>query len=389
VARISKEVIRNCLLKWVGLVWIIFILGIPKQPVWAAETLVIGQVVPLSGVLAVTGQQASLGGKIYFDWVNSQGGIHGARIRHEVHDDGYKIANTVRLTRQLLERPEVVALFGFIGTANISQLLKDGILERAGVALVAPYTGGEELRTPFNPWIFHIRASYVEEAERIVEHSAIGMTRIAVVYQDDGFGKAGLAGVKTALAKRGLQLSGAIPYERNTKNVDQAVQAVKALDRVQAVILVATGETVGEFVKKYRQSGGFAQLYGVSVIDPQLILKIAGDSNVRGMGISQVVPYPFQPGLSVVREYLQLLQKYAPDASANYTSFEEFLGAKILVEALRRAGPAPTRAKVMQALESLRNFDLGGITMSFSPTNRVGSRFIELTVIGGQGKLFK
>jgi len=389
VVQISKKVLKNGLLKWMMLVGFICVLGIPKQPLWAAEPLVIGQVVPLSGVLAVTGQQAALGGKIYFDWVNAQGGIHGARIRHEVHDDGYKVAETVRLARQLLERPEVVALFGFIGTANISQLLKEGVLERAGVALVAPYTGGEELRTPFNPWIFHIRASYAEEAERIVEHSAIGMTRIAVVYQNDGFGRAGLTGVENALAKRGLQLLKAIPYERNTKNVNQAVQTVKALDRVQAVILVATGETVGEFVKQYRQSGGFAQLYGVSVIDPQLILKIAGDSNVRGMGISQVVPYPFQPGLSVVREYLQLLQKYAPDASASYTSFEEFLGAKILVEALRRAGPTPTRAKVLHALESLHNFDLGGIVMGFSPTNRVGSHFIELTVIGAQGKLFK
>jgi len=389
VVRISKGVLKNGLLKWVVLIWIVCVLGAPKQPLWAAEPLVIGQVVPLSGVLAVTGQQAALGGKIYFDWVNTQGGVHGAHIRHEVHDDGYKVTETVRLTRQLLERPEVVALFGFIGTANISQLLKEKVLERAGVALVAPYTGGEELRTPFNPWIFHIRASYAEEAERIVEHSTIGMTRIAVVYQNDGFGKAGLTGVKNALAKRGLQLLGAIPYERNTKNVAQAVQTVQAMDRVQAVILVATGETVGAFVKQYRQSGGFAQLYGVSVIDPQLILEIAGDSNVRGMGISQVVPYPFQPGLSVVREYLQLLQKYAPDASANYTSFEEFLGAKILVEALRRAGPVPTRAKVLHALESLHNFDLGGIVMGFSPTNRVGSHFIELTVIGAQGKLFK
>ena len=357
-------------------------------PALAAE-VVIGQVAPLTGALGTTGQQMVLGGKIYFDWVNSQGGVNGATIRQEVVDDGYKVPDTVRLTRALLAKPEVVALFGFAGTANITQLLADGVLEQGGAALVAPYTGGEPLRSPFNPWIFHLRASYGDEAEHMVQQlTTLNMSRIAVVYQDDGFGKAGLAGVEAALAKRNLKLATSAGYERNTDKVEDAAKAIRAAD-AQAVIMIAINKAAGAFVKRYRELGGGAQLMSISVVDPAEIVKIAGLKNAHGVGISQVVPYPYQPRLPVVREFQQLLEKYAPKAEVNYTNFEEFLGAKVLVEGLRRAGPEPTRAKVVKALESLRNFDLGGITVSYSPTNRVGSRYVEVTVIDGEGRLRK
>ena len=357
-------------------------------PALAAE-VVIGQVAPLTGALGTTGQQMVLGGKIYFDWVNSQGGVNGATIRQEVVDDGYKVPDTVRLTRALLAKPEVVALFGFAGTANITQLLADGVLEQGGAALVAPYTGGEPLRSPFNPWIFHLRASYGDEAEHMVQQlTTLNMSRIAVVYQDDGFGKAGLAGVEAALAKRNLKLATSAGYERNTDKVEDAAKAIRAAD-AQAVIMIAINKAAGAFVKRYRELGGGAQLMSISVVDPAEIVKIAGLKNAHGVGISQVVPYPYQPRLPVVREFQQLLEKYAPEAEVNYTNFEEFLGAKVLVEGLRRAGPEPTRAKLIKALESLRNFDLGGITVSYSPTNRVGSRYVEVTVIDGEGRLRK
>ncbi|MBN9404061.1 MAG: ABC transporter substrate-binding protein [Burkholderiales bacterium] len=358
-------------------------------PSAGAAEVVIGQVAPLTGVLGTTGQQMVLGGKIYFDWVNSQGGVNGATIRQEVVDDGYKVPDTVRLTRALLAKPEVVALFGFAGTANITQLLADGVLEQGGAALVAPYTGGEPLRSPFNPWIFHLRASYGDEAEHMVQQlTTLNMSRIAVVYQDDGFGKAGLAGVEAALAKRNLKLVTSVGYERNTDKVEDAAKAIRAAD-AQAVIMIAINKAAGAFVKRYRELGGGAQLMSISVVDPAEIVKIAGLKNAHGVGISQVVPYPYQPRLPVVREFQQLLEKYAPEAEVNYTNFEEFLGAKVLVEGLRRAGPEPTRAKLIKALESLRNFDLGGITVSYSPTNRVGSRYVEVTVIDGEGRLRK
>ena len=348
--------------------------GGAAAPSLQAAEIVVGQVAPLSGVLASTGTQMVLGGKIYFDWVNAQGGVHGATIRQAVVDDAYKVADTVKLTRELLAKPEVVALYGFAGTANITQLLADGVLEEGGAALVAPYTGGESLRNPFNPWIFHVRAGYGDEAEHMVQQlTTLGMNRVAVMYQDDGFGKAGLAGVEAALARRNLKLVVAAGYARNTDQVDEAVKAIAAAD-VHAVIMIAVNKPAAAFVKRYREAGGGAQLYNISVVDPAEIVKIAGLKNAHGLGISQVVPYPYRPQLPVVREYQALLKKYAPGADINYTSFEQFLGAKVMVEALRRAGPAPTRAKVVKALESLQSYDLGGITLGYSPTDRIGSR---------------
>lgn len=355
----------------------------------ALAQVVVGQVAPLSGVLASTGHQMVLGGKIYFDHVNANGGIHGQPIRVLVADDAYKVDETVRLTQEMLTRPDVVALYGFAGTANIGKLLSDGVLEQGGAPLVAPYTGGEVLRTPFNPWIYHVRAGYADEAEHMVRQvTTLGMSRVAVMYQDDGFGKAGLAGVEAALARRGLKLAAAAGYERNTDQVDEAVRRIKASD-AQAVIMISINKPTAAFIKRYREAGGGAQLYNISVVDPAELVRLAGIRNAHGLGISQVVPYPYMPTLSVIREYQSLLARHAPGEAVNYTSFEQFLGAKVLVEALRRAGPKPTRARVARALETLGAHDLGGVTVHFSPDNRVGSRYVEVTVIGSSGKLLR
>ena len=355
----------------------------------AQETITIGQVAPLSGVLASTGHQMVLGGKVYFDAVNDAGGVHGAKIRTLVMDDGYKVDETLRLTKELVARPEVLALFGFAGTANIGKLLEDKVLADAGIALVAPYTGGELLRKPFNPWIFHVRAGYADETEHMIKQlNTQGLTRVAVLYQNDAFGTAGLAGVESALQRRGRKLVASAGYERNTTDVDAAVKVIRGASP-QAVIMVAVNKPAAAFAKQYRAAGGGGQLFNISVVDPAELVKLGGIENVRGLGISQVVPYPYQQTMPVVREFHEAMRKYAPKEEVNYTNFEEYLGAKVLVEALRRAGPKPTRAKVMSALESINNHNLGGVRISYGPKERVGSRFVEVTVISSQGRLLK
>lgn len=372
---------------WRALVLALFL----KTAIGAAQAqdIVIGQVAPLSGVLASTGEQMVLGGRIWFEHVNAQGGIHGQKLRVEVRDDGYKVDETVRQTRALLSRPEVVALYGFAGTANVGQLLTGKVLEEGQAALVAPYTGGESLRKPFNPWVFHLRAGYADETEHMVRHlSEIGVQRIAVVYQDDGFGQAGLAGVEAALTSRGLQLAARAPYPRNTDDVTAAVRTIKG-SNAQAVIMIAINRAAAAFIRQYREAGGGAQLYNISVVNPAEIVRLAGIRHAHGLGISQVVPFPYTPTLPVIREYQTLLARHAPGQGVNYTSFEQFLGAKVLTEALRRAGPRPTRERVMRALESIQQFDLGGVRVGFGPEQRVGSRFVEVTVIGASGRLLK
>ncbi|HEX7688965.1 MAG TPA: ABC transporter substrate-binding protein [Burkholderiaceae bacterium] len=355
----------------------------------AAPEILIGQVAPLTGVLATTGHQMVVGGRVYFDWVNDHGGVNGARLRTVVADDGYDVAATERATLKLVARPELVALFGFAGTANVGKLLEDHVLADAGIALVAPYTGGESLRKPFNPWIFHLRAGYSDEADHMVQQlDTLGIHRIALLYQNDGFGLSGKAGVEAALARHGQKLVAAAAYERNTSDVADAVRTILAAN-AQAVIMIAVNKPAAVFIKGYRQAGGGGQLFNISVVDPAELVRLAGLDNARGLGISQVVPFPYVPTLPVVREFQAALRQYAPDEAVNYTNFEEFLGAKVLVEGLRRAGAEPTRARLIAALETLHNFDLGGITVSYGPHERVGSNFVEVTVIGSDGRLLK
>ena len=356
----------------------------------AADEIVIGQVAPLSGVLADTGKEMVLGAKVYFDSVNDRGGVHGKKIRHVVKDDGYKVDETVRLTREVIEKDGAVALIGFAGTGNVGELLKQKVLEKAGIALVAPYTGAEALRAPFNPYIFHIRAGYADEAEGIVAQLvSLNMTRIGVMYQDDPFGKAGLAGVEAALKKRGLEIAGTGAYEKNTDKVDEAVKAIAAANP-QAVVMISVNKSTAAFSKTIRSVSTVAQLMNISVVNPKEIVRLAGADNARGVGIAQVMPYPHATTTPVVKEYQQAMKKYAPPgAEISYTSLEEFIGAKVLVEGLKRAGPNASREKVIQALETMQAYDVGGFSLSFSPSNRVGSRFVEITVIGKDGRLLR
>jgi branched-chain amino acid transport system substrate-binding protein len=355
-----------------------------------ARDIVIGQCLPLSGILASSGDQLRVGAKIYFDHVNDTGGVHGARIRQVVLDDGYKVEETVRLTRRLLEQEGAVALLGFAGTANVAEVLRQGLLERHRVPLLAPISGAEALRNPPNPYVFHIRAGYADEAEHIVNHLVtIGIAKIGVFYQNDGFGKAGLAGVEAALAKRGLKLAVAGAYERNTDDVGAAVAAIKTAE-LGAVVMFSVNRPTAAFAKRYRSAGGAAQLLNISVVDPAQLVKLAGAATVHGLAITQVVPFPYAPNLPLVREYHAMLNKYGPTGSTpSYAGLEAYVGAKVLVEALRRAGRDPQPDAVGHALEGINQLDVGGFFVGFSKSSRVGSRFIDITVIGRDGKLLR
>lgn len=354
--------------------------------------IVVGQCVPLTGVLASSGAQILQGVKLYFEQVNASGGINGARIRHVVRDDAYKVDETVRLTQDLITKDKAVALIGFAGTANVGELLKQGILSKANIALIGPLTGAAALREPFNPNIFHVRAGYADEMEHMVNHLyTVGIRRIGVFYQNDGFGKAGLAGVERAVEKRKLKLAVTAGYERNTMDIDvgKAVTAIKA-NEPQALIMVSINKPSATFAKAYRAAGGTAQLLNISVVDPNELIKLAGLDSAQGLGITQVMPFPYTPGLPIIREYQAALAKFGgPDAKPSYFSFETFIGAKVLCEGLRRAGPNPSPEKVMRALESIEAYDVGGFVVRYGKNNRIGSKFVDITIIGRNGKLLK
>lgn len=362
-----------------------FVLVLGGGHVQAAD-IVIGQAAPLSGTLASTGKEMVLGAKIYFDSVNAQGGIGGRRIQHVVKDDGYKTEETVRLTRELIEKDKAVGLIGYAGTGNIAELLKQGVLAARNVPLVAPYTGGEPLRKPFNPYIFHIRAGYADEAERMIEQfTGVGLNRVAVFYQNDAFGQAGLAGVEAALARRNLKLAASGSYEKGSEDVAKAVASISQ-GAPQAIVMIAVMRPAAAFVREYRRQDGAAQIFSISVINGPDLFTLAGGNVARGIGITQVVPSPVRGTQKVVVEYREALRKYAPQAQPSYTSFEEYLGAKVLVEGLKRIKGEATPEALLKALETV-DTDLGGFKVRFAPNNRIGSSFVDVTLLRGDGQL--
>lgn len=351
-----------------------------------AQNIVVGQSAPLSGVLADTGKEMVLGGRIYFDYINSKGGINGHKIQHVVLDDGYEVDRTLSNTRELLDKHGAVALFGYAGTGNVQRLLEDKVLADAGVAMVGPYTGGESLRTPFNRHIFHIRAGYAEETATMVKMlTGSGINRIGVMYQDDAFGKAGLQGVIDALKPLGLEPTVSASYPKNTDDVQAAAKTIAA-KQPQAVILISVNKSSAAFLKTYRRLSPSGLLFNVSVVNPKAIASIAGSVDTRGFSIAQVVPDPLSNALPAAREYRTLLARFGNGAEPSYTSFEEFLAAKTLVEGLQRA-KAPTRAALITALESCERLDLGGYVVSFGANNRRGSKWVELVTIRQDGKV--
>jgi branched-chain amino acid transport system substrate-binding protein len=356
----------------------------------AADEIVLGQVVPLSGTIAGTGDEYAAGGAAYFAHVNAKGGIHGRKIRVVTKDDGYKPDQTLAHTRTLLAEDNPLALFGYVGTGNVLALNKNKVLEEAGIALMAPYTGAQDLREPMNPHIFHIRASYTDETARMVEHlHTIGVRRFAVMYQDDPFGKSGLAGAEGALQKLGMKLVAQGSYDRTKPEAVEAAVAAIAPVEPEAIIMVSVNRASAAFIKQMRLKGSRARLFSISVVNFKELLKNAGEDMVRGVGISQVMPFPYAPNLPVVREFQELMARYQPEKTVSYASIESFIAAKVLVEAIRRAGKEPTRQKVMAQLEALKDYDVGGFLVNFGPGNRVGSRFVAVTVIGQGGKLIR
>ncbi|WP_346286894.1 ABC transporter substrate-binding protein [Zoogloea sp.] len=349
-----------------------------------ADTVVIGQCAPLSGSLASTGKAMALGVRLAIETANAAGGINGHRFRHALKDDGYQTAETLRLSRELIQKDKAAALIGYAGTGNILELLRQGVLAEGNIALVAPYTGGEPLRDPYNPWIFHIRASYGDETAAMVTQLVnTGLQRIAVFHQDDPFGQAGLAGVEKALARHRLKPVSTGRYAKNSEDVSAAVTDI-ARGEPQAVIMIGVVRPTAAFVRAYRSAHPGTQLFSISVINGRELHELAGGDYARGVGITQVMPSPFSGVTRIARDYNEALQRFAPGEEASYTSFEEYVGARILLEAIRRVRGSPTPAAVMQSLEKLE-LDLGGFAVRFAPGDRLGSRHVEVTLLGRGG----
>lgn len=354
-----------------------------------ATSILLGQSAALTGPTAVLGKQMNAGALLYFDHVNRQGGVFGRKIELQTLDDFYEPDAAVKNTRQFLDESHVFALFGYVGTATSEAAAP--LAEQARVPFFGPFTGARTLREPRNRYVFHVRAGYDEETAAIVRQiRTTGLKRIAVVYNDDAYGKAGLDGLERALKTMpdsGVQIVARESVVRNTAEIGDAMQgSMKATP--DAVVMISAYRTAGAFVKEALRRGYNGQFYNVSFVGTQALAKEVGPKG-SGVIISQVMPHPGNATLPVVREYLRLLQAAGRSNEFDYASMEGFIAAKAFVEGLRRAGKDLTREKLVAALETMRNVDLGGYIVNFTPENHIGSKFVEMTIINSRGVVIR
>jgi branched-chain amino acid transport system substrate-binding protein len=354
------------------------------------QELVIGQVASLSGTNgADLGQGLQLGLQLAVEKTNAAGGINGRKLKLITKDDKYVPEETVKLTQELIAQSNPIALAGYRGTANTMAVMKSNVLTDAGIALVGTLTGAKEVQGA--PNIYHVRTSYQNEIGQIVEQLArIGITRMGLFYVDDAFGKSGREAVEQVLTKQGRQAVAIAAYDKAADKVIPSIeQAVKTLvaAQPQAVVIVAVGDPVYEFIKRFRSLAPSPQLVSISVVNPDAVTQKVGQKMAHGIGFSQVFPYPYNDNTKVVREYRALLKQHALQAQPSYFSLEGYISGLVLVQAIRNAGSNPTRAKVLGALNKMPPLDLGGFFVKFDPASHNGSRLTELTVIGLDGRL--
>lgn len=350
-----------------------------------SDEILLGQSTALTGPLAELGNDSSTASRAYFNYINAQGGINGRRIKLVTLDDGYNTDKGVANTKQLIEKDGVFALFNIFGTPANAALLP--VIAQAGIPSIAPYTGSDAVRKPLHRHVFNIRAGYADETETIIEHLGVrGIDKIGVVYQNNAFGKDGLASVEQALGKRKLVLRGAATIENDASDADKAAAALAAT-APQAVIMITAGKTTAEFIKAYNKIATGMQFFALSVMGTQASVGVLGKEG-GGVVVSQVVPFPFSATSGIVREYQQIMTKMGVK-NWSFASMEGFINAKVMVEALKRTGRDLTRERFLATLESMNRVDFDGYVVNFSRNNHQGSRYVELTVISRDGRFLR
>ena len=344
-----------------------------------------GQFAATTGPAAQLGQRMQIGMQAYFSSVNAQGGVNGRSIKLITRDDGYEPEKAAAAVNALINEDKVFALAGSVGTPTGLAALP--ILTEAQVPLIGMFTGAQALREPFNRQVFHVRASYFDETERIVQHlTTLGAKKIAVFYQNDAYGKAGLEGVIRALAKRQLKPVVTATVERNSVDVAQSLENILKSEP-EAVVQISAYKSCAAFIKQARSKGYGGQFFNVSFVGSRALADELGDAG-QGVVISQVVPFPYAQSSTIVREYQQRMTE-ADHKDFDFSSLEGYLTARILVEGLRRAGKNLSREALINGLESIRDFNLGGFTVNYSAKDHQASNFTDLTIIGRGGKFMR
>ena len=347
------------------------------------STITFGQAAALEGPAAALGTGMRAGIMAAFAEANRNGGVAGRQLELKSYDDGYEPEQSIKHTQTLINQDQVFALIGAVGTPTSSAT--QPIATEAGVPFVGPFTGAGFLRAPELTNVVNVRASYGQETEAWIKHLTedLGYNRIAILYQDDSFGRVGLDGVNKALDKRGLKLVAEGTYQRNTTAVKEALLEIRKADP-QAVVMVGAYKPIAEFIKLARKVKLNSTFVNISFVGSDALAKELGPDG-EGVVITQVVPFPWNTSIPLVQQYQAALKAQDASAQPGFVSLEGYIVGRIAIAALGTVQGELTRDAFLKAISGTGSFDLGGVTLTYGAGDNQGLDAVFLTVIQPDG----
>jgi len=347
------------------------------------NSVTFAQVAAFEGPAAALGTGMRLGITAAFEEANAAGGVHGRMLKLDSMDDGYEPDRSAGLVKEVVEGNNHIGLIGPVGTPTSSAT--QPIATEAGMPFIGPFTGAGFLRDASLGNVFNVRATYFAETEAWINYlvDQQGMSSIALLYQDDGFGRVGLNGVNAALEKRGMSLAAEGTYTRNTTAVKKALLAIRKA-KPDAVVMVGAYKPVAEFIKLARKMKMESTFVNISFVGSDALSRELGDAG-EGVIISQVVPFPWDVSIPVVAQYTEALRAVDAEAQPGFVSLEGYIVGRLAIEGLQAAGQELTRENFLAAMADLNTVDLGGLAMQFGRDDNQGMDDVFLTRITADG----
>jgi ABC-type branched-subunit amino acid transport system substrate-binding protein len=348
-----------------------------------ADSIVFGQAAVLEGPASALGRGMRTGLQAAFDEINRNGGVHGRKLKLVSEDDGYEPSRAITATKKLIEQDKVFALVGPVGTPTSAAA--QPIATAAKVPFIGAFTGASFLRNPKLENVINIRASYDAETEAWLKHLTedLNIQKIAIFYQDDAFGRAGLSGVQKAMDKRGMKLLAEGTFERNTVAIKTALLTLKRAEP-EAVVMVGPYKPCAEFIKLAHKIEFNPVFVNISFVGATSLAKELGPDG-KGVIVSQVVPFPWDASLKAVADYQAAIKATDPKAEPEFVSLEGYLVGRLAIAALEKTGRNPTRESLLKTIKQTGNFDIGGLAMTFGPEDNEGLAKVFMTVIQPDG----
>jgi branched-chain amino acid transport system substrate-binding protein len=355
------------------------------EPGISAEEIVIGQDVDQSGPVAIRMKPLIQAADAYFAEINKSGGINGRKIRIVRTDSVNKPEQSKINVTNLVEKQKVFAMWGLSGTGNTAAVLP--YLTEKRVPLIASTSGAEPFFSKTHPYLINVKASNADELARMAEHfSTTGIRKVGILYIDNGFGRESFKSAQALLTKAKFEIAGSAAFKEDGSDIDTAVAPI-AKAAPQAVMLLTVAGPAPKVVDAYLKTGAAAQFFTLSVVSSDALYKAIGD-RARGIIVTQTMPFAWDSSTGMARDYQALMAKIGV-TEYSMSGMEGYVYARMLVEGLRGAGKNPTRDKLIEAYEKMRNKDIGGMKFDFSPDDHNGSDLVLITMIGREGRLVK